>query len=78
MKDEIYFEQVIEKIGDKVIASNIREATDNDIAEAWRLHILGNCPHTIIKDEPGYMYDFRNCVTCGKGLGWYKKFIKIL
>jgi len=63
------YEEVLERVGDQVLASNIRPATDAEIEEAARLHREGKCPHTIILDEPGWLYDQRFCVTCGDFLG---------
>ncbi len=69
MSEEIWFEEVKERFCGRVISSTLRPATAADIDEAATLHLLGRCPHTIIKDEAGWMYDFRSCVTCGAGLG---------
>jgi len=66
---DLYFEEVTERRGDIVLASNLRKATQQDINEAARLHKLGKCPHTIIVDEHTWLYDFRSCATCGKPLG---------
>lgn len=65
----IWYEEVTEKCGHIVIASNVRPATYDEIKDAERLHAQGNCPHTIVKDTPSWMYDLRECVTCGQGLG---------
>jgi hypothetical protein len=69
MKRKVFYEEVIEKIGHTVIQSNIREATSDEIVEAEELHKEGKCPHTIIYDELGPIYDFRMCHTCGSSLG---------
>lgn len=69
MSKKVFFEEVLEIIGDVVIQSNIREATSDEIVEAEILHKEGKCPHTIIYDESGYLYDYRICHTCGKSLG---------
>jgi len=68
-KRKIFYEEVIEKINGIVIQSNIREPTGDEIVEAELLHKQGKCPHTIIYDELGSIYDFRMCHTCGKSLG---------
>ena len=28
-----------------------------------------SCNHRVIYDDPGFMYDFRSCFGCGKGMG---------
>jgi len=55
--------------GGDIVISTVRPATTEEIEEARRLHALGECPHNIVRDEKGWMYDLRSCVTCGKGLG---------
>lgn len=27
------------------------------------------CPHTVVRDQKGYIYDWRECYACGKSLG---------
>ena len=63
------YEEVTIRQGDHIIASNIRPATEAEVLDAERQHQAGKCPHTIVKDEAGFMYDTRTCVTCGAGLG---------
>lgn len=53
----------------QVMSSNIHEATVEEIALAAELAALGKCPHCIVYDTPGWMYDARTCATCGEGLG---------
>lgn len=69
MKRKVFFEEVIEKVAGIVVQSNIREATGDEIVEAEILHKEGKCPHTIVYDEYGPIYDFRICHTCGQSLG---------
>lgn len=64
-----FCEVVTEKIGDIIIASDIHPATKEEIETADMLHKDGKCPHNIVVDERGWMYDFRYCYTCGCGLG---------
>ncbi len=64
-----FLETVTERIAGHIIASTVRPATEAEIAEAERLHSEGQCPHNIVRDERGWLYDFRFCVTCGSGLG---------
>lgn len=66
---KLYFEEVTERYAGIVIGSNIREASQEEITEARNLHNQGKCPHTIVYDEYGYMYDCRTCHTCGAPLG---------
>jgi len=65
----VFFEDVMERIGGHVIASTVRPATAEEIVAAQRLYEKGKCHHNIIQDKQGWMYDFRSCFTCGKGLG---------
>lgn len=65
----VFFEEVTERLCGHVLTSSVRPATDQEIAEAARLHSEGRCPHTIVADEKGWLYDIRTCVTCGAGLG---------
>lgn len=66
---KFYFEEVIKKYAGIVVESNIREATNIEIVEAETLHSKGKCPHTIVYDVKGPIYDFRICHTCGQSLG---------
>jgi hypothetical protein len=65
----LFYENVTERIGEHVVASTIRPATEEDVSKAKSLHVDGKCPHTIVKDMSGWPYDFRSCAICGKGLG---------
>lgn len=64
-----YFEEVIECVNGIITASNIRLATQEEIEKAESLHKEGKCPHNIVYDVYGWMYDFRMCYTCGGSLG---------
>ena len=66
---ELFFEEVTERIGNHVLASKLHNPSFKEIREAKRLHLKGECPHTIVRDTQAYMYDFRTCAICGKGLG---------
>jgi hypothetical protein len=53
-----------------VISSKIRDATDEEIDEARKLYNEQKiCDHSLVVDTSAYMYDFRTCAICGKGLG---------
>ena len=65
----LYFEHVTERRGPTVLASTITPATESQIKEAAALHAAGKCPHNIVYDEFGFLYDIRVCGTCGAGLG---------
>ena len=69
MNTSVFYEEVTERIGNVVIASNIHPAIQLEIDDALHLHKKGKCPHTIVKDEEGWPYDIRLCVTCGENLG---------
>jgi len=69
MTDTYWFEDVTEKIGQHIIKSKIRPATDKEVAECRELYAQGMCPHTIVQDESDWMYDYRSCAVCGTGLG---------
>ena len=70
-KTPMLYEEVTERgPHGRVLASNIRPPTVEEIDVAMRMHHAGNCPHTIVRDTIGcWMYDFRECAICGKGLG---------
>jgi hypothetical protein len=68
---KLYKEIVIEKIGERITSSNLREATKKDIEEEELNHSNGKCQHSVIYDEHQYyMYDFRYCGICGKFIGF--------
>lgn len=53
-----------------VIASKIREATDEEVEAAKVLYNEKKiCDHSYVVDETTWMYDFRTCAICGIGLG---------
>jgi hypothetical protein len=58
-----------ELFGGCIVQSTLRVATDNEVREAQKLHEQGKCSHNIVRDKPGWLYDYRYCVTCGQGLG---------
>ena len=64
-----FYEKVTDRIGNHILASTVTVATEEQIKEAKDLHENGNCPHTIVEDEVGWLYDTRSCAICGKGLG---------
>lgn len=64
-----FYEDVKEKIGNRVIRSSCRPTTQNEIEKAEKLYKEGNCTHCIVYDELGYIYNTRYCYTCGICLG---------
>ncbi len=62
-------EVVKERFCGHIISSDIRDATKEEIDRAEALHLEGKCPHYLVHDVPGYLYDDRSCVTCGHSLG---------
>lgn len=67
--DQLAVEIVTERFCGHVSASTLRDATQADLDRADRLHLKGKCPHNVIYDVAGWMYDFRFCATCGRSLG---------
>ena len=65
----VFVEEVTTKIGDHILTSTVRKATQKDVDEAMAKKNKGRCPHNIIKDQKTYLYDIRECALCGKGLG---------
>lgn len=68
-KLKLYYEHVTERIGHAVLASSVTIATPEQINDAAQRHAEGRCPHTIVYDVDGGLYDVRICGTCGQGLG---------
>lgn len=67
---KLFVETVTERFGTRVIASTVRPATAEDVAEAQARVDRGEpCDHRIVYDESGWLYDTRACGTCGAGLG---------
>ncbi len=64
-----YFEEVTERIGDTVIASTVREATEKEIETAILLYEIGVCQHKIIYDVKDWPYDMRYCGICEAFIG---------
>lgn len=69
MSKKIYIEQATEKIGDFIIASEVREATEVEISQAKAAYAKGLCSHNIVVDEDCWPYYVRSCAICGEGLG---------
>ncbi len=65
----LYYEEIQEKFLDHVIRSAVRVATMEEIVAAETAAASGHCPCNIVLDEPGWLYDYRSCATCGRGLG---------
>jgi hypothetical protein len=65
----LFVEIPTEVIYGHIVSSTLRPATLKDIEEAKEKYKTGHCDHRIIVDEPRWMYDFRSCYICGKGLG---------
>ena len=67
---KVYLETPLIKMGEVIISSNIREATEKEIKSAKRLFKKSRkCSHSLVYDIPYYMYDDRKCYICGEGLG---------
>ncbi len=57
-------ENVKELLMKKVKLSEELIATDKVLKDV-RL----SCDHRLVKDRPGFLYDFRSCAICGEDLG---------
>jgi hypothetical protein len=68
--NEYWFEDVQERLGPHVLRSTCRPATVAEVEECVRRHMEGDCPHTIVQDERGWLYDSRSCAVCGRSLGF--------
>lgn len=66
---DLWVETVTSRIGPHILASNLRPATQADLQAARELHAAGKCPHNVVRDTYGWLYDFRSCAVCGQGLG---------
>lgn len=63
-------EVVTDRIGRHVLASHLLEVSEEEIdAAKINYQETGNCDHSIVFDEPCWMYDIRSCYICGEGLG---------
>jgi len=63
-------EIVTERIGNNILASRIEEVTEEEIKSSKKLFETQNiCAHSIVVDYRSWLYDFRSCHICGKGLG---------
>jgi hypothetical protein len=67
--ENLFVETPTEVFCGHILSSTIRPATEADVKQAMDLHKTGNCTHTVVMDERGWLYDYRVCATCGKGLG---------
>ena len=56
--------------GEQVLMSKVRPATDAEV-EMAKAHYKATkkCDHSVVVDEPGWLYDCRSCFVCGQGLG---------
>ena len=69
-KSKPFKEIVTSRIGDQVLASRLEEATKVEIEEAQKqFKETGKCDHIFCVDTHSWLYDFRDCYICGKGLG---------
>ena len=66
---QAFIETVTERFAGHIVASDVRLATEKEIEAARKLHEAGKCPHNIVVDEKGWLYDYRSCFVCGCGLG---------
>ncbi len=70
MKSKIYFEDVKERFCGHITSSTLRDASDDEISDArQQFKKTGKCNHNLIQDTAAWLYDYRDCAICGKGLG---------
>ena len=74
MKEILYVEYDREYASAKypwaVISSKIRELQPGELETATKLYEETKiCDHSIVYDTPTWMFDFRTCGVCGRGLG---------
>ena len=76
MKEEIYLEYDRKYVADPVKyphavqSSKLRKATDEEVNKARSEYSkTKRCDHSFMIDESAWMYDFRHCAICGRGLG---------
>jgi hypothetical protein len=65
----VFIEIVEERMGGIITKSINRQATKEEIIQAFIDYSRGKCKHSLIHDEKGWMYDIRSCLLCGEGLG---------
>lgn len=66
----VFREIVTERVGPHILDSRIEDCTQADVdAAIRRFKDTGHCGHEYVWDEPGYLYNFRECAVCGKGMG---------
>lgn len=68
-ENHIFVEKVIQSCDGIVLQSTVRKPSDDEIKEAIQEFRDGKCSHKIIRDEKGWMYDYRICAICEEGLG---------
>lgn len=67
---EVMREVVTHRHGDTILASRLEDITECELEKAQKdFESSRECDHSLVKDEPGWLYDFRSCAICGKGLG---------
>lgn len=49
-------------------SSTVRPATREEIEACDELAAKGACPHTVVTDEVGFIYNIRYCAVCLAGL----------
>lgn len=62
---KLWVEVVKQSIAGRVLSSDLREATPEDIQHTNNCHRNGECDHGVIYDEPGFVYHQRYCGVCG-------------
>jgi len=67
---QLFVETVHERFVGHVIRSDVRPATPEEVQKKKETYEqTGECDHTIVKDDYGWLYDIRSCGICGTGLG---------
>ena len=66
----IHKEFNIKYFAGKIVASNLRKASEEEVEEArLKYAVKGECDHSLVIDEDCWIYNVRSCAICKTGLG---------
>lgn len=70
---DVMYEEVLERVTahgvSHVLHSKLRKPTIEEVAAEIDNHASNRCNGTITVDDIGWLYDFRSCAICDRGLG---------